>query len=602
MERRYNMSNDPHALKVTAGLLLVGVLLFAPSFNDPFHFDDVLITNDANVTHAAQWWHFFNPFHLRQLTFFTFYLNHLVGGLDPSGYHVVNVVIHIANAVLLFLLLGRFVERWIAVAAAAVFLVHPIQTSAVLYIYERSTLLACFFSLLALIALAERRTGWAAVFFILAFEGKESAVGVPLALALLNSPPQPRRGGAKRRGGVGQQSISLTSTTPAAATASALPSSAEEGSRFRKTLFAGAALMTFATLAILIYWNEETVGIAAAARISPFRYFLTETRVVFTYMRLLVVPWPQSLEYEFQNAGGFLSAVGAAAVVLIGWLCYRSARFRVPGLCILAFFVLLAPTSSIIPSADAAFEHRLYIPMLAFAVFAATLLARLPRRSVVSAAVLIALAILTVRRETVWSSDIALWEDTAQKAPGKARVWFNLGGAYLNTDPDKARAALRRALELQPHFTEALYDLGVIEQEKKNWNMALAYYEQAVGEQPTYWPAWNNMANTLFALGQHDRARDYLETTLRLNRDYWPAQYNLAIVHFTSGRYADAVPKLRTVLDWQPEFREARYLLATSLTRAGDRQSADVEWKKLGAANAAESRTTPTMILAPSRP
>jgi len=79
------LSNDPHALKVTAGLLLVGVLLFAPSFNDPFHFDDVLITNDTNVTNPALWWHFFNPFHLRQLTFFTFYLNHLVGGLDPSG-------------------------------------------------------------------------------------------------------------------------------------------------------------------------------------------------------------------------------------------------------------------------------------------------------------------------------------------------------------------------------------------------------------------------------------------------------------------------------------------------------------------------------------
>ena len=145
-------------------------------------------------------------------------------------------------------------------------------------------------------------------------------------------------------------------------------------------------------------------------------------------------------------------------------------------------------------------------------------------------------------------------------------------------------------------------DLGVIEQGKKNWNMALAYYERAVGEQPTYWPAWNNMANTLFSIGQHDRARDFLETTLRLNPDYWPAQYNLAIVHFTSGRYADAVPKLRTVLDWQPEFREARYLLATSFTQSGNRTAADREWKKLSEMNAAKYRPTPTMILAPSRP
>src|SRR5436309_7850452 len=111
-------------MKVTVGLILAGVLLFGASFNDPFHFDDTLITHDSNVTNPARWSHFFNPLHLRQLTFFTFYLNHLAGGDDPSGYHVVNVAIHIANAVLFFFLLSRFVERWMAIAAAAVFLAH----------------------------------------------------------------------------------------------------------------------------------------------------------------------------------------------------------------------------------------------------------------------------------------------------------------------------------------------------------------------------------------------------------------------------------------------------------------------------------------------
>jgi Flp pilus assembly protein TadD len=69
-----------------------------------------------------------------------------------------------------------------------------------------------------------------------------------------------------------------------------------------------------------------------------------------------------------------------------------------------------------------------------------------------------------------------------------------------------------------------------------------------------------------------------------------------------SGRYAEAEPRLRTVLDWQPDFREARQLLALTLTRAGNRASADAELKKLGETHAAESRNTPTMILAPNRP
>ena len=571
------LSNDPYALKVTAGLVVAGLLLFAASFNDPFHFDDVLITNDSNVTNPAQWAHFFNPFHLRQLTFFTFYLNHLLGGVDPSGYHVVNVAIHVANAVLLFCLLVRFVDRWMAVTAAAVFLVHPIQTAAVLYVYERSTLLACFFSLLALLALAERRIGWAIVFFVLAFEGKESSVAVPLAVAVLYKAEQ------------------ILRPSPYAP-----PEAEGVPGKMRFALL--AALLSGFALALLVYVEERTVGIGAADRINPFRYFLTETRVVYSYLRLLIFPYRQSLEYEFQDSGGILEIAGLLVILAAGYWLYRHDNWRISGLSILAFFILLAPTSSIIPSADAAFEHRLYLPMLAFSLFAASLIARMPRRSYTAAIMLILLAILTIRRETVWSSDIRLWEDTVQKAPGKARVWFNLGGAYLNADPEKARAAFLRAIQLQPHFTEAWYDLGVVEQGKGNRSMALAYYQKAVEEQPTYWPAWNNMANTLFATGQPDRAVEYFEKTLRLNPDYWPAQYNIAIVHFMRGRYADAVPRLRIVLDWRPEFREARSLLATSLTRAGDRRKAEEEWKKLGGGSAAESRTTPTMILAPNRP
>jgi tetratricopeptide (TPR) repeat protein len=268
---------------------------------------------------------------------------------------------------------------------------------------------------------------------------------------------------------------------------------------------------------------------------------------------------------------------------------------------VLAFFLLLAPTSSVIPSADAAFEHRLYLPMLAFSLLAAYAMARIPRRTWIVTAVLCVLAVLTVRRGAVWSSETALWEDAVVHAPGKARAWFNLGGAYLGRDNEKAAAALRRALELQPHLPEALYDLGAIEQGKKNWSAALAYYERALAQNPEYWPACNNMGNTLFLMGERTRSLEYFERTLRLNRDYWPAQYNIAIVHFMNGRYADAVPKLKIVLDWRPDFRDARHLLATTLTRMGKTSEAGEQWKILGPSNAAESRHTPSMILAPGQ-
>jgi len=350
--------------------------------------------------------------------------------------------------------------------------------------------------------------------------------------------------------------------------------------------------LTLAAFALFILAEDKTVGLQVPT--SPLRYLLTETRVFYTYVRLLFFPSPQSLEYTFSNAGNFFTAAGVALLIAAAWW-WRSVS-------VLAFFILLAPTSTVIPSADAAFEHRLYLPMLSFSVFAAYLISKIPRRTWIVTAVLLVLSILTVRRGTVWSTDIALWENTVKHAPDKARVWFNLGGAYLKTDPDKARNALIHALQLQPHWPEALYDLGLIEQQKQNWPAALVYYQQALAQDEKYWPACNNIGNTLFAMGERARSVEFFERTLRLNPDYWPAQYNIAIVHFTSGRFSDAVPRLRTVLDWRPEFREARYLLATSLTRAGYRSAADEQWKVLNENQDAESRHTPTLIPAPSRP
>src|SRR5437867_5143102 len=228
--------------------------------------------------------------------------------------------------------------------------------------------------------------------------------------------------------------------------------------RYRIGLLAGTIVLAAAALGLLVYWNEETVGVGVADQINPLKYFLVETRVIYTYLRLLFFPYPQSLEYEFPESPGILPPLGILVILGTGWWLSMHERSRLAGLCMLAFFILLAPTSSVVPSKDAAFEHRLYLPMLAFSVWAAYALSRIPRRSWVGIGLFCVLSVMTIRRGTVWSSDIALWEDTAKHAPLKARVWFNLGGAYLNSDPEKARAALLRALELQPDFTEALYD------------------------------------------------------------------------------------------------------------------------------------------------
>ena len=549
--------------RVTVLLVLSGLVLFGPSANDGFHFDDELILEDSNVTNPERWSHFLNPLRLRQVTFFTFYLNHRIGGEDAVGYHLVNIGIHIANGVLLYYLLVSLVGGWIAAAAGFTFLAHPVQTEAVLYIYQRSTLLAAFFSLGALYVLSalrgrsdnsakgenvRLRVVAAVLLFMLAAWSKESALAVPLVLILFT--------------GVYSRVAALVAGL--------------------------VAMGAVAALGLLAWLGEETVGLGAISRVDPWTYFLTEARVVYTYLRLLLVPYPQSLEYDFQPSTSvfepavLLGLAGLALLLAGAVMLRRTARFEWAGVGALVFFLLLVPTTSFIPSHDFAFEHRLYLPLLGFAVFAGVVLSRFRYRTWILVSLLAIWSGFTLNRGNVWASDVALWEDTVAMTPDKARAWFNLGGAYMDANDSRAGAAFLRVLELDPASIEAFYNLGVLEQQAGNPIEALGWYERAVGVAPEYWPAFNNIGNARSTLNDNAGAIEAYERTLELNPEYWPTQYNMAIAYTAMNRPDLAVPRLRTALDWEPNFDQARALLALSLSQLGRTLEAEQERALLG--------------------
>ena len=311
------------------------------------------------------------------------------------------------------------------------------------------------------------------------------------------------------------------------------------------------------------------------------------------------MPYPQSLEYDFrliQSPFDPIVILGLAGLVFLlfgaRWL-FRHPRFHWAGVGAGSFFILLLPTSSIIPSRDFAFEHRLYLPMLGFSLLVSFLVAGWRRRTVCLGLILVAFSVLTIDRGRVWASDVRLWQDATENAPGKARAWFNLGGAQLDSAPDRARVAFEQAIRLQPELPEAFYNLGVIEQGRGDNIAALGWYQRSVDQAPEYWPAINNMGNVRFSLGDHPGAITDFNRTLELNPEYWPAEYNLAIVYTAMARPADAVPKLRIVLDWSPDFREARYLLAVSLERLGRGREADEEFRKLSDSPTSEMDLVP---------
>ena len=193
-----------------------------------------------------------------------------------------------------FLLLREFFERWVAAAAAAVFLVHPVQTEPVLYVYQRSTLLARFFSLLALIASVKIGSGWRYC-FCLRFRRKRIGLGRAACYwqrsarrreELAQREPQ-RKSRARQRESLRTLKRERDSAKPSEddrRRSRDSTSSAVIDRRYRIGLIIGALVLAVSTLALLVYWGEQTVGIVAASNISPVRYFMAQTRVVYTYL------------------------------------------------------------------------------------------------------------------------------------------------------------------------------------------------------------------------------------------------------------------------------------------------------------------------------
>jgi tetratricopeptide (TPR) repeat protein len=519
------------------------LLVYWGALGGPFQYDDYLFLQSSRVTNPEGLFATFSPTQLRQLTYLTFHLNHRFGGADPAGYHLVNVLVHAFNVLLLGLCLHMFADRhrlprWLPAAGAAIFALHPVQSEPVNYIYQRSTLLAATFVLLALALLLQSMQSrrriplfvLAAAAYALAIACKESAVVLPVVCAVYVW--------AFRNSGA----------------------AVIDEPRRRK---AALALLLAATLpAGWALWNlyragEETVGLHRWARIPD--YLMSQFQVFASYLRLIIWPSGLTIEHDFRPLA-HTSLYGMACVALAA-LCVAAllwTRSRNPAAAFLgaAFLIFLAPTSTLIPSADLMFEHRLYLPMLAGSPLLAWAVLRAgacaapnPRvRPAVQASLLLILVaaygFLSLQRVHVWADDVRLWQEAVARAPESTRAHYNLGVALMDVDREKSRAAFLKALQFQPEHAAALYNLGWIEQAGGRLEPARRYYDTAIRADASFWKAHHSLANLAVLRGAFQEARIHYEAAIRLNPGYWPPYESLAAVLVRLGDTGSALEML----------------------------------------------------------
>ncbi len=434
------------------------------------------------------------PFDIRPLTYLTFWLNDLAGGQNPLGYHAVNLLLHLAAVVLLFDVLRRLMSPKAAWIAAAIFAVHPFQAEPVNYIFARSITLATVLCLASLASWIAGHRWWAVAWFGGALLAKEECVAFPALLLLLE--------GWKLRERKTQPEIK----------------------RVLRPIVAMFALSVLAGIRVFFAIAQNPGAPAGAqAGISWQAYALAQGLVILRYLRMLVLPWGFSVDPDIAVPPAWLGILAWLALALLASAAAMFAlRGKQAGLWLLAGFILLLPSSSLLPVADLAADRRLYLPMIGFAAAAGVLLERVrPPIVVVGLAVLTAFSVL---RTQTWSTEVSLWEDAAAKAPNKVRPMIQLARAV---EPARAIEILEEAQRIAPDNALVPSEEGRIYLSLGKPGLALVAFGRALALEPRSADALNNRGAALLALDQRAAAQADFERALAIDACQFDARLNL---------------------------------------------------------------------------
>jgi tetratricopeptide (TPR) repeat protein len=618
-------------LAALAAALVLAVAVYAPTLRSPFQFDDISFVRD-NLGLRSLWpperW--IRSFHqeTRPLVNLSFALNHAWSGGDPWSYHLVNLGLHLASLILLFLFLRRALvtlgppwrDRASAVAGAAALLlsVHPLHSESVIYLQGRPGLLATLFGLAAL-ALAARGLGrWpvggrsgapVAVAAALAMASKESAAVLP-ALVLLYDAALVARW---RRPELRSRLLSFHAPVWAALI---------------------VPVVLFATL------RNPHQGVFGAGVVDPLRFYLTQPLVLLFYLRLFVWPAGLSVDHAFPLAspGEPAAWVALAVVIALIAITVRALR-RAPfvGFCGAWWFAAVAPTS-LVPGREFVAERYLTFATPALCALTAWGAAwAWTRRSpaarsesagvaalAVAALLAIPFAIRTMALGRSWMSGRALWRQAVALEPQKSRPWYQYAW-FLWHDADYAEAerAVRRGLQVEPRDLrsrlllariqadqgqldsalasaravealaprnpETLVTLAQALMQVGRWNDALAACERALAADSTAALAWYYRAQCRTQLGDTTGARADAARLEAWRPDAAFGPHVVGMLDLRAGRDSSAERWLALALAREPGQLEARRDHALALLKLGRAQDSLEEWRRYFAATRSES-------------
>jgi tetratricopeptide (TPR) repeat protein len=555
-------------LSITAFTTLLVLLIYSSSLSGPFLFDDGSnIEDNPHIRLTRLSWEnlaqagFESPLANRPVANMSFALNYYLAGYRVGGYRLLNILIHILAGLFLYLFfkttlsLPAVQERygihpWLPYVAALIWLVHPINTQSVAYVVQRMNSMAAMFYVFAMWLYARGRLSQnrlnqglllagCVLSGLLALGTKEIAATLPLFIFLYEW--------------YFFQDLSHSWLK-------------------RGVIFGAAMLLLIIGVSYLYLDGQPLTKLMAGYQTRNFtlvQRVLTECRVILLYLSLLIYPNPNrlNLDYDFPISHSLLDPIttllSLGMIIAFLALAVRLARKdRLLSFCLLWFLANLAIESSII-GLEMVFEHRTYLPSMLIILIGPLLAERYitskALKITATCAVVMVFCAWTFERNTVWSSDVAIWSDTVTKSPQKARPHNNLGNALKRRrDIAGAIAQYRQALRINPNYTKAYNNLGNALAAQGEYGQAVEQFKHALQLNPTYAEAYNNIGVTLAGQKKFKEATAYFAEALRLKPDHAGAYNNMGAALVRLGRYQDALAHFYTALRLNPRDEETR--------------------------------------------
>ncbi|MGD0276591.1 MAG: tetratricopeptide repeat protein, partial [Syntrophales bacterium] len=580
-------------------LLLIWLTLigYFHTFNASFNFDDTInITDNAyiRVAHLSAEKLYNAAFKSvapnRPLANITLALNYYVGQYNTFGYHLVNILIHLINGILIFFFirvtlrinkgpsylkdpghsdLTNAAKYDIpAFLVALIWMVHPIQIQSVTYIVQRMNSLAAMFYLLSLLLYIKGRLNQ-----------------MPAAGRLdKNLPPHwhtwPYFTASAIACIMGLGTKEILVTLPLVAFLYEWYFFQQTDTAWLRKSFKYILAIVIVSIAIgMLFMGKNPISwLTEAYKTREFtlpQRLWTELRIVILYIGLLLYPNPNrlQLDYDFPISHGlfnpmttFYSLLLIASLIFIAIAIARKARLI--SFFILWFFITLSVESTFIPL-ELVYEHRTYLPSIGFIfIFVSIILylaAVISNKASKPANLqdiilwfiftpIVALLILaTYQRNEVWRDEATFWKHEVTLSPNKARPHLGLGRRYeINGQFDKAISEYETALKLNPFYPEVYLNLGNIYSQKIIYDKAIWYYTKAIGMAPDYAPAFNGLGSTYASMGKLEEAAIAFKQAIKFDPSLYASRINIGNVYERSGNFDNAIHEYRIAEELDP--------------------------------------------------